>query len=228
MLRDIILFGVSVGVLCLYFAFLLYEWFLNKKKMRAETDKTYNFILPAAKRILSILQNRLYMELKEETLKSKFLGFPVLYIAIVYAIIQMAAFAVFLFVPAFPAWSAIVVCPVIAGVSAICMITADVGRDEIKRVEVKVQKKVFYIRELQTEVELLAAAETDVDIKTALAQLAEKIRFSDPMSNEQLADLENKISAKVLELKTAANKKEVIAEITLLLDERNRKCKFLK
>ena len=69
MLRDIILFGVSVGVLCLYFAFLLYEWFLNKKKMRAETDKTYNFILPAAKRILSILQNRLYMELKEETLK---------------------------------------------------------------------------------------------------------------------------------------------------------------
>ena len=69
MLRDIILFGVSVGVLCLYFAFLLYEWFLNKKKMRAETDKTYNFILPAAKRILSILQNRLHMELKEETLK---------------------------------------------------------------------------------------------------------------------------------------------------------------
>ena len=63
MLRDIILFGVSVGVLCLYFAFLLYEWFLNKKKMRAETDKTYNFILPAAKRILSILQNRLHMEL---------------------------------------------------------------------------------------------------------------------------------------------------------------------
>lgn len=165
---------------------------------------------------------------KEETLKSKFLGFPVLYIAIVYAIIQMVAFAVFLFVPAFPAWSAIVVCPVIAGVSAICMITADVGRDEIKRVEVKVQKKVFYIRELQTKVELLAAAETDVDIKTALTQLAEKIRFSDPMSNEQLADLENKISAKVLELKTAANKKEVIAEITLLLDERNRKCKFLK
>lgn len=48
------------------------------------------------------------------------------------------------------------------------------------------------------------------------------------MSNEQLADLENTISAKVLELKTAANKKEVIAELTLLLDERNRKCEFLK
>ena len=32
MLRDIILFGVSVGVLCLYFAFLLYEWYTTGGK----------------------------------------------------------------------------------------------------------------------------------------------------------------------------------------------------
>ena len=48
------------------------------------------------------------------------------------------------------------------------------------------------------------------------------------MSNEQLVDLENKISAKVLELKTAANKEDGIAELMSLLDERNRKCKVLK
>ena len=165
---------------------------------------------------------------KEETLKSKFLGFPVVHIGIVYAVIQVIAFAVFMFVPTLPAWSAIVVCSVIAGVSAVCMISADAGRNEIERVEAKVQKKVFYIRELQADIELLANNETDATVKTALTQLAEKIRFSDPMSNEQLADLENKISAKVLELKTAANKVEIITELTLLLDERNKKCKILK
>lgn len=69
LLRDIILFGVSVGVLCLYFAFLLYEWFLNKNKMPVETDKKYNFVLPAANRILSVLQERFHPGLKEETLK---------------------------------------------------------------------------------------------------------------------------------------------------------------
>ena len=165
---------------------------------------------------------------RAETLKSKFLGFPVVHIGIVYAVIQVIAFAVFMFVPTFPAWSAIVVCSVIAGISAVCMISADAGRDEIERVEAKVQKKVFYIRELQSDVELIAAAETDTDTKAALTQLAEKIRFSDPMSNEQLADLENKISAKVSELKTAANKVEIITELTSLLDERNKKCKILK
>ena len=165
---------------------------------------------------------------KAETLKSKFLGFPVVHIGIVYAVIQVIAFAVFMFVPTLPAWSAIVTCSVITGVSAVCMISADAGRDEIERVEAKVQKKVFYIRELQADIELLADNETNADVKTALTQLAEKIRFSDPMSSEQLADLENKISSKVAELKAAPNKVEIITELNSLFDERNKKCKILK
>ena len=165
---------------------------------------------------------------KAETLKSKLLGFPVVHIGIVYAVIQVIAFAVFMFVPTLPAWSAIVVCSVIAGISAVCMISADAGRDEIERVEAKVQKKVFYIRELQVGIELLADNESDAAVKTALAQLAERIRYSDPMSSEQLADLENKISSKVAELKTTSNKLEIITELNSLLDERNKKCKILK
>ena len=165
---------------------------------------------------------------KEGTLKSKFLGFPIVHIGIVYAIIQVIAFAVFLFAPTLPTWSAIVVCPIIAGLSAVCMISADAGRNEIERVEAKVQNKVFYVREMQADIELLADNERDAAVKTALTHLAEKIRFSDPMSNEQLADLENKISIKAAELKTASSKLEIITELNSLLDERNKKCKILK
>lgn len=165
---------------------------------------------------------------KEGTLKSKFLGFPIVHIGIVYAIIQVIAFAVFLFAPTLPTWSAIVVCPIIAGLSAVCMISADAGRNEIERVEAKVQNKVFYVREMQADIELLADNESDAAVKTAITHLAEKIRFSDPMSNEQLADLENKISIKAAELKPASSKLEIITELNSLLDERNKKCKILK
>jgi len=165
---------------------------------------------------------------RAESLKSKFLGFPVVHIGIVYAIIQTVAFAVFLLVPTLPAWSVIVVCSVIAGVSVVCMISADAGRNEIERVEAKVQKKVFYIRELQADIELLADNETNADVKKALTQLAEKIRFSDPMNNEQLADLEDKISTKIEELKTTSSQLEIITELNSLLDDRNKKCKILK
>lgn len=165
---------------------------------------------------------------REDTLKSKFLGFPVVHVGVVYLIIQTIAFVVFMFAPTLPMWSAIVACSCIAGISAICMIAADTGRREIERVEAKVQQKVFYIKSLQLDIEMLADAEQDADTKKALEQLAEKIRFSDPMSHEQLFTLENSITSKVTELKTATNKTELISEINMLLTERNKKCKILK
>ena len=162
---------------------------------------------------------------KEDTLKSKFLGLPVVRIGIVYLIIQVVALAVFTAVPTLPTWSAIVACAVILGVSAVCMIVGEVGRNEIERVEAKVQKKVSFIKELQAEVELLAEVETDTTTKAALHQLAEKIRFSDPMSNETLAEIESAITEKVAELKSTADKIAVIQELNSLLAERNKKQK---
>ena len=48
------------------------------------------------------------------------------------------------------------------------------------------------------------------------------------MSTEQIADIEDQITAKIGELKSATNKAKIIAELNLLLDERNRKIKILK
>lgn len=165
---------------------------------------------------------------RSESLKSKFLGFPVVHIGIVYLIVQLIALAVFLFIPTLPIWSAVVVCAVVAGVSAVCMIASDVGRSEIERVSAKVQEKTFYIKQLQADVELLANAESDAKAKAELLRLAEKIRYSDPVSHEQVAELETRIAEKVSDLKTTDNKGEIITEIHSLLDERNKKCKILK
>ena len=165
---------------------------------------------------------------RSESLKSKFLGFPVVHIGIVYLVVQIIAFIIFLFIPTLPIWSAVVICTVVAGVSAVCMIASDVGQSEIERVSAKVQEKTFYIKQLQADVELLAGAETDTATRSALMQLAEKIRYSDPMSNEQIADIEDRITAKIAELKSSADKMKIINELNLLLDERNRKIKILK
>ena len=165
---------------------------------------------------------------RAESLKSKFLGFPVVHIGMVYLVVQIIAFAVFLFAPALPVWSAIVAGAVIAGSSAICMIAADVGRSEIEQVSAKAREGTFYIKQLQTDIESLADTETNAETKTALKQLAEKIRFSDPMRDAQIADLEEQITVKITELKYSEDKSRIINELILLLDKRNRKIKFLK
>lgn len=165
---------------------------------------------------------------RDDKLENKFLSYPVPHIGIVYLVVQLLAFVVFLFLPTAPAWIAAVVCAVIAGIAAICMIAADTGRNEIERVGTTVRTKVSYIKSLQGDVELLVNHESDPATRAALAQLAEKIRFSDPMSYEHLADVETQIAVKVSELKAAANKDEIVNEIYLLLDERNKKCKIMR
>ena len=164
----------------------------------------------------------------ENTLKSKFLGIPLIPVGITYWIIQIIAFVVFMALPLTASWIAVVVCALILGISAICLIGTEIGREEISRVEEKVEKKVFYIKSLQVDIEMLSSTESDVDTKAALIKLAEKIRFSDPMSNEALAELEAEISAKVKELKTAENKAEIITVLDSLIVERNKKAKLLK
>ena len=163
-----------------------------------------------------------------DTLKSKFLGIPLFSVGITYLIVQIIAFAAFTAFSIAPSWVAVVVCALILGVSSICLIGTETGREEINRIEEKVEMKVFYIKSLQVDVEMLASSETDANTKDALTKLAEKIRFSDPMSNDALIDLEAEISAKVKELKTAENKAEIITVLDSLVTERNKKSKSLK
>lgn len=162
------------------------------------------------------------------TLKSKFLGIPIIYVGIIYLIVQIIAFIIFMVFPIAPAWVAIVLCASILCISTICLIGTETSREEINYVEEKVQKKIFYLKSIQVDVEMIAESETDADTKAALTNLAERIRFSDPMSNDTIADIEIEIEDKVKELKTADDKSVIITDLNLLLTERNKKSKLLK
>ena len=165
---------------------------------------------------------------KKDTLKSKFLGIPVIHVGITYLIIQLITFAVFMSFPTLPVWLAVVVCAIILAISALCAIAGKVGANEINRVEEKIKVKRAFIQFLQVDIEMLFETEPDSEIKTALKKLAEKVRLSDPMSHEMLGELESRISTKVDEMKSSTDKQPFIKEIELLLTERNKKCKILK
>lgn len=213
---------VILGILLLLFSVIAFM---------IPTEKTgafwiaYIFTVIAIVAQIAIWKNTLG---KESKLKSKFLGLPVVHIGVVYLLTQIVVFAIFAAVPALPTWSAIVACTVISGFSVIFMISGEVSRGEIERVEANVQKKVFFIKELQADVELLIEQEKDAEIKNALQLLAEKIRFSDPMSDDTLSKIEGTILAKASELKSSSDKMPIIQELNLLFTERNNKCRILK
>lgn len=194
------------------------------------TDKTATFFVAYAFTVIAIIAQYFIWKkaLKPEAMKSKFLGFPLIHIGVVYLITQIVTFIVFLLAPSLPTWSAVIVCVLIAAIAALCCIPIAPATEEIECAGKKADEKVFFIKSLQVDVEIMAEREEDETTKQALNQLAEKIRFSDPMSHEKLAALEGKIVDKVDELKTSENKMEIIEAIDLLFDERNRKCMIMK
>ena len=195
------------------------------------TEKTATFWIAYAFSAIAFLLQIVIWKLAfkgTDTIKSKFLGIPLLSVGFRYLVIQVIAFAVFMIFPALPTWIPVVVCSAILGGSAICLIGTETGREEINRVEEKVKRKVFYIKSLQVDVEMLAETESDPTIKAELTKLAEKIRFSDPVSSDALAEIESEIVNKIKEIEASKDKLAIIAVTTALVEERNKKAKILK
>lgn len=160
--------------------------------------------------------------------KSMFLGFPIIYVGVIYLFAQIVVCFLFMVIHDLTNSIAIIVCSLIFGISLVCMIASEIGREEIERVEVNVGRKVMFIKTVQDEIKSIANSEKETEIKKSLYKLAEKIRYSDPMSDDAIAEIEERIIDKVAELKSSSDKIAVIDEIATLNAERNRKCKTLK
>lgn len=219
----------KLGYIILGIAFILF----NVIAFAVPIDKTSVFWIAYAFTVVAFAAQIGVWNLafrKAETLKSKFLGLPIIHVGVVYLIIQLIAFAVFLALPWIANWIPIIACVVILGISGICLITTEIGRDEVTRVEAKIQRRVSTIKGLQTDVELIAEIQTDRETKEALDALAEKIKYSDPMSDESLTSIEDEISAKITALKTQSTDDTLalVKQIEMLLSERNKQTKTLK
>lgn len=165
---------------------------------------------------------------KKHNLKSKMLGLSVIYISTVYLAVQFIVFMVFMFVSSASWWCAILICTLILGISAICIITTNAGTGTIADIDDKIEVKHRFIKNLQTEVEILAESETDNAVKQKLTELAKIIRLSDPISDSSLSELENEISAKIASIKNTEDKISAIKEVEHLFSKRNKKVKELK
>jgi hypothetical protein len=173
-----------------------------------------------------------------EGLRSKVYGVPLISVMWRYLVIQLILGIVEIviqqFVPFIPFQIGIAVNAVLLGACLIGLITVEASKEEVERIDAKVKEKVFYIKSLQADVEGMVGRAPDDSLKKPLKDLAEAIRYSDPMSSPQLAAIENKIEAKAAALAEFVEKADADAikascnEIQQLIAERNRKCKILK
>lgn len=113
-------------------------------------------------------------------------------------------------------------------------ISCFLAKTTIEEVNKNVKDKTIFVRTLRVDVEMLAQKCPDSELKALCQKLAEEIRYSDPMSNEALFELEKDIALAVSECENAISMGNFDAATALcnkateLLAERNKKCLVLK
>ena len=173
--------------------------------------------------ILHILKNN-------EKIMSKFYRIPLLYVLFWYFIGQSLVFLIFKFVATCPAWIPVLVSVVILAIAIIGLITLESAANYVQDIDRKVKEKVFFIKSLQVDMELLENMVKDSEKKQLISKLAEKIKYSDPMSSSALEGVEKRICDEIEVLKKGEDNisEGQINKVLALLEERNKKCKLLK
>ena len=172
---------------------------------------------------------------KEAGAKSKFYGFPIARVGVLYLAVQIVLGLVFMALARVaPLWLALVLYLALLAAAAVGMIATDSIRDEVERQDTQLKKDVATMRALQSKATALPARCEDATAKAALEKLAEEFRYSDPVSAPALADLETDMAATMEELSAAVTDGDNAAvlalckKISATLAERNRLCKLNK
>ena len=207
------------------------------------------FVIPLAKNgtfwvsylfgMLAILLQLVVMKVAfkgAESVRSKFYGFPIARIGVIYGICQiLLSFTAMALSPYVPFWIPIVVFILMLAFAAAGCIAADAVRETIEQQDKKLVKDVSIMRNLQSKTNLLVSqSDCGAELKTALAELGEEIKYSDPVSNPATESIEQELFFHIEELQKAVVDGDENSAIALckktngILAERNRLCKLNK
>ena len=172
---------------------------------------------------------------KGEDVKSKFYGFPIAKIGVVYLAIQLIVSLIeMVLANHLPAWVAVILNVIILAIAAIGSITADIMRDEIAKQDSGLKQDVTNMRALQSLSASLVGLCQDTALKAKLQDLADEFKYSDPVSSDNTKEQETELKFLVGEIQRALVDGDLkaaegfVVRVKSGLAERNRICKLNK
>ena len=167
--------------------------------------------------------------------RSKFYGFPIARIGVIYLAVQMVLSIIeMIFSDDIPAWAALIINVIVFAVAAIGCIGAEIARDEVVRQDVQVKKNISNMQSLQALSAGLADQCPDESLKKDLQKLADEFKYSDPVSSDATIAMEAELGTQLQELKNALGNGDMetarsfCGKLLSGLSERNRICKLGK
>ena len=164
-----------------------------------------------------------------------FLGYPILRHTVIYVIIELVLSILFMALEHILPWVvSLVVQLLLLGIYVLLIMSCFFAKNIVEDIGKQVKGKTAFIKLLQADVVMLCELCSDMEAKKKFNELAEEVRYSDPMSSDLLLALEGQIQSRVTEARELLSNGDVEGALKLssqahaLLKERNLKCKALK
>ena len=173
----------------------------------------------------------------EDNLTSKVYGFPIIKLGYIYLGVQFALSILFYILGAFidvPVWICIILYVLVLGLAAVGLITTSTYKEAIEEIEVTKEDNKVFVKELRRDTLVYSSKIKDQTTKDLFDKFLDIVRYSYPVSNENLKEIENEINSKYEEIKVlvshdnylVANKE--IENLIDLINRRNLMCKEFK
>lgn len=170
---------------------------------------------------------------KAENAQKFFYNFPLISISFVGTVIMLIVAGLTMAISAIPVWVGIVFCLIILAFTAIAIINASVVSKTVSNIDTKIKAQTLFIKKLIADATTLMSKAQTTQAKEVTKKVYEKIRYSDPVSNDALSSIESQITVRFKEFENAIceNSEKVTSlgeELIILIEDRNTKCKLLK
>ena len=175
-----------------------------------------------------------FFAFKAKNLKKFFYNIPLISISYGGLVAMLIVGSIFMAIPALPEWIAIIICVIIFAFNAIAIIKATAAADIVSGIDEKIKTQTFFIKSLTVDAQSLMTSAKSDELRAEAKKVYEAIRYSDPMANNALTELDNQIERQFNSFSDAINSEdlevatELASSLIEMINRRNQKCKLLK
>ncbi|NMA17431.1 MAG: hypothetical protein GX939_01510 [Clostridiaceae bacterium] len=142
----------------------------------------------------------MFLSFKKADVETAFFGIPLASFSVFYLGAAIVVGALFMIFQAASFTLALVIQTLVLATFLVIAIISLLARDTVQQVIEDQKKDVASHKSVLVDIEMMSEAVADPELRKALYRLSETVKYSDPITNEAVAGIEQRIKHKVKEL----------------------------
>ena len=172
-----------------------------------------------------------YFAFKADSLQKFFYNVPLIRISRIGLVLTVILGTLCMAIPNLPNWIGVILCLAVLAFTAITVIKATAAGDIVSGIDKNIESKTSFIKLLTADAESLMSAAKTPELKAEVKKVYEAIRYSDPMSNAALEEINEQIQNQFSAFADAVKSEDsdlaasFSAKLLIMIHNRNKKCK---